>query len=78
MLMQIMNAVELKVKQFVSSFKKSERGDTNFISILIILGVVILLATVFIGFKEEIVGQVEQIIDGFKIDGSGGGGGVTP
>ena len=33
-----------------------ERGDTNFISILIILGIVILVAGVFIGFKDQIVG----------------------
>ena len=40
-----------------------ERGDTNFISILIILGIVILLA----GFKDTIVSQVQGIIDGFTI-----------
>lgn len=45
----------------------SERGDTNFISILIILGIVIILAGVFMGFKDQIVGQVQEIIDGFTI-----------
>jgi len=45
----------------------SERGDTNFISILIILGIVILLAGVFMGFKDQIVGMVQEIIDGFTI-----------
>jgi len=45
-----------------------ERGDTNFISILIILGLVILLATVFIGFKDDIVNQVESIVSGFTIE----------
>lgn len=44
-----------------------ERGDTNFISILIILGIVILLAGVFIGFKDTIVSQVQAIIEGFTI-----------
>lgn len=44
-----------------------ERGDTNFISILIILGIVIILAGVFIGFKDQIVSQVQGIIDGFTI-----------
>ena len=42
-----------------------ERGDTNFISILIILGIVILVAGVFIGFKDQIVGQVQAIVGGF-------------
>lgn len=44
-----------------------ERGDTNFISILIVLGVVILLAGLFIGFKDQIVGQVQAIVEGFTI-----------
>ena len=48
-------------------FLKSERGDTNFISILIVMGIVILLAGLFIGFKDQIVGQVQEIIDGFVI-----------
>lgn len=46
---------------------RNEKGDTNFISILIILGVVILLAGVFIAFKDQIVQQVQGIIDGFTI-----------
>lgn len=44
-----------------------ERGDTNFISILIILGIVIIVAGVFIGFKDQIVEQVEGIVSGFTI-----------
>lgn len=46
---------------------KSERGDTNFISIIIILGIVILLAGLFIGFKEQIVGEVTEIVSGFSV-----------
>lgn len=46
---------------------REERGDTNFISILIVLGIVIILAGVFMGFKDQIVGQVQEIIDKFKI-----------
>ena len=48
-------------------FLKSERGDTNFISILIVMGIVILLAGIFIGFKDRIVGMVEDILDKFVI-----------
>lgn len=44
-----------------------ERGDTNFISILIILGLVILLSAVFMGFKDTIVAKVQEIMDGFVI-----------
>lgn len=49
---------------------RCERGDTNFISILIVLGIVILVAGVFIGFKDQIVGQVKTIVEGFTINSS--------
>lgn len=59
--------VQLKTLATIQNFIKNERGDTNFISILIILGVVILVAGIFIGFKDQIVGQVQEIVDGFTI-----------
>ena len=46
---------------------QDERGDTNFISIMIILGVVIVMAGVFMGFKDRIVTMVSEMIDGFTI-----------
>ena len=45
-----------------------EKGDTNFVSILILLGIVIALATVFINFKTQIVEKVQGIINGFDVD----------
>jgi hypothetical protein len=51
----------------VQGFLKEEKGDTNFISILIILGIVIALAGVFMGFKNQIVTQVQEIVAGFTI-----------
>lgn len=51
----------------VQGFLKEEKGDTNFISILIILGVVVVLAGVFMGFKDQIVEQVQTIVDSFTI-----------
>lgn len=51
----------------MNNVMRNEKGDTNFISILIILGVVILLAGVFIAFKDQIVQQVQGIINGFTI-----------
>lgn len=49
-------ATNLKAK--LSSFTKDERGDTNFISIIVILGVVIVVAGVFIGFGSNIIDWV--------------------
>ena len=47
---------------------KSENGDTNFISIIIILGIVIILVGVFVAFKDSIVGTITEIVDGFSKD----------
>ena len=57
----MLNKVSLKSVEFrnkVESFLTSERGDTNFISILIILVIVCALAGTFIGFKNQIVSKV--------------------
>ena len=72
MLKKLINKIEdalgkLACKVAESEAVQEERGDTNFISILIILGVVIILAGVFMGFKDQIIGQVQEIIDGFTI-----------
>lgn len=62
-----MDGMYLKAMSGIRRALRNERGDTNFISILIILGIVIILAGVFIGFKDTIVNQVKEIIDGFTI-----------
>lgn len=67
MIKSLVNKVCAKVNNIARTAVKEERGDTNFISILIILGIVIILASVFIAFKDQIVGQVQQIINGFTI-----------
>lgn len=67
MIESFFNRVYFRASSFLRTAVKDERGDTNFISILIILGIVIILAGIFIGFKKEIVGQVQNIINGFKI-----------
>ncbi|MCQ2534389.1 MAG: hypothetical protein MJ172_07470 [Clostridia bacterium] len=50
-----LKSIELRNK--VESFLTSERGDTNFISILIILVIVCALAATFIGFKNQIISK---------------------
>jgi hypothetical protein len=46
---------------------KDEKGDTNFISIIIILGIVIVVAGVFMGFKDQIVAMVRDKVNAFTI-----------
>lgn len=56
------------IQNFFFDFKnslKSERGDTNFISIIIILGIVVVVAGVFIGFKEQLVQKARELINNF-------------
>lgn len=67
------------MRNWFKYFLKDESGDTNFISIIIILGIVIVLAGVFIAFREKIVEAVKNVVDGFG-EGSFGktGGEVVP
>ena len=67
MFKSLVNKVCAKANSIVRTAVKDERGDTNFISILIILGIVIIVAGIFMGFKDLIVGQVQNIINGFTI-----------
>ena len=55
----------------VESFLHDEDGDTNFLSIIIILAIVLLLAIVFIAFKDAIVGMVNQAWTDFSTKFSG-------
>lgn len=67
MLKKAFETVERKLISASCKMAKSERGDTNFISILIVMGIVILLAGLFIGFKDSIVKMVSDIVGGFTI-----------
>ena len=42
-----MNRIQMKAASAFSKFMRSERGDTNFISIIIIVAIVIALAGIF-------------------------------
>lgn len=59
--------IHIKAVTNMELFIKKENGDTNFISILIILGIVILLAGVFMIFKDQIITMVTEIVDNFTI-----------
>ena len=50
----------IKIMLGVYDFLHDEKGDTNFLSIMIILGIVLVLAVLFFSFKDRIVGFVEE------------------
>lgn len=55
----------LKAMAAVDKYMSEERGDTNFISILIVLGIVVVLAGVFMTFGKDIKTAVETATSTF-------------
>lgn len=53
----------LRAKLALDNFMSDERGDTNFISIAIILVVVIVIAIVFITFGQDLTEELEKTIN---------------
>lgn len=68
----------IKTQHAMKRFLKDESGDTNFISIIIILGIVIVLVGVFVGFKDQILGVIREIVGGFSAESLGDAGGTKP
>jgi hypothetical protein len=56
----------LRFMMMLESFKEEERGDTNFLSIAIILVVVLALAIVFITFGQDLTDGLEDAIGDLK------------
>lgn len=55
-----MRSMALSAKNAFGRFLKEENGDTNFISIIIILAIVMVVAAIFVGFKNQIVTWVKS------------------
>ncbi len=55
----------IRAKTWLYYFRQDEDGDTNFISILVLLGIALALAGVFLGFKDQVLNWVDQNIGGF-------------
>ncbi len=60
-----MDEAYITAKCRLDSFLTEERGDTNFISILVLLGIALALAGVFLVFKDQVLGWVDQNIGQF-------------
>ena len=46
-------------------FKNGERGDTNFVSMLLIIGIVVVLAGAFFALGDKVMDKIETAIDNF-------------
>ena len=56
---------KLMLQNKLNSFMKNENGDTNFISILVLLGIALALGGIFLGFQEQIMTWVNTNIGSF-------------
>ena len=54
------------MEKSIQNFCTDEKGDTNFISIIIILAAVIALSGVFVKFGNKIIDQVKGVINDFS------------
>ena len=69
--MKRLEALAVKAHSKVTKFVANEKGDTNFISILVLLGIGLALAGVFLGFKDQVLEWVNTNIgDFFSLSGS--------
>lgn len=54
--------IAIRITLAIYDFKDDQKGDTNFISILVLLAIGLALAAVFIGFKDNIMEWVDNTI----------------
>lgn len=56
---------KIKLRKLADAFLKDETGDTNFISILIVLGIVIVLVVFFQKQLGDVLTTVKQQVEQF-------------
>ncbi len=66
-----MNTFITDARNEMQSFINDEDGDTNFISILVLLGIALALAGVFLTFKDQVLGWVDTNIGSFFSESGG-------
>lgn len=57
--------LQSKVCREFEEFKSSERGDTNFVSMLIIIGIVVVLAGLFLTLGKDVMAAISQKVKDF-------------
>ena len=59
--------IKMQMKAFcaIQNFKNSERGDTNFVSMLIIIGIVVVLAGLFLTLGKSVMASISQKVNDF-------------
>lgn len=62
---EMLTKLQIKAYCALSNFKNSERGDTNFVSILIIIGIVVVLAGLFLTLGKDVMTSISQKVKDF-------------
>jgi len=62
---EMLTKLQIKAYCALSNFKNSERGDTNFVSMLIIIGIVVVLAGLFLTLGKDVVSSISQKVKDF-------------
>ena len=55
----------MKMTAAIKGFKESERGDTNFVSMLLIIGIVVVLAGLFLTLGKGVMNSITQKVMDF-------------
>lgn len=61
----MMTKMQIKAFCAVQNFKNSERGDTNFVSMLIIIGIVVVLAGLFLTLGKDVMAAISKKVMDF-------------
>ena len=64
----MMICMQNKARQTMNEFVSSERGDTNFVSMLLIIGSVVVFAGLFLTLGEDVMDAISDKVKDF-IDG---------
>lgn len=61
----LMTSVYVCLMVQLEKFKESERGDTNFVSMLLIIGIAVSLAALFMTFGKTVMTDVSKKVTDF-------------
>lgn len=62
---EMLTKLQIKAYCAILDFKNSERGDTNFVSMLIIIGIVVVLAGLFLTLGKDVMNSISQKVKSF-------------
>lgn len=62
---EMMTKMYVKASCAWTTFKESERGDTNFVSMLLIIGIVVVLAGLFLTLGKGVMTEIGKKVNDF-------------